>query len=62
MTRCPECGAVLDSMSELARHECEPTHPTPEEVKRIRTAMHKHEDAERNARMLARAQREFEGA
>jgi len=62
MTRCPECGAVLVSMSDLAAHECEPTHPTPEEAKRIRTAMHKREDAARNARMLERAQRDFEGA
>lgn len=34
MTRCPECGATLDSISELARHECEPTEtiPTPEPI------------------------------
>ena len=62
MTRCPECGAVLDSMSELSQHVCEPTHPTPEEAKRIRVNLHKREDMARNARMLERAQRDFEGA
>jgi len=62
MIRCPDCGATFDSMTELSHHVCEPTLPTPEEVKRIRVNMHKREDAERNARMLERAQREFEGA
>jgi len=62
MIRCPDCGAMLDSMTELAAHECEPTRHTPEEVKRIRVNTHKREDADRNARMLERAQREFEGA
>ena len=29
MTRCPDCDAALDSMTELARHECEPTDASP---------------------------------
>ena len=45
MTRCPECDAALDSMTELARHECEPTFPTAEEIKRVRTNLRKREDA-----------------
>ena len=61
MIRCPECGEMLDSMSELAHHECEPINHTSEEIKRIRINKHKREDAERNARMLERSQREYEG-
>jgi len=60
MTRCPECGAVLDSMSELARHECEPTRPTPEEVKRIRVNMHKREDAEYQAHRIGKLIEEYD--
>jgi len=48
MTRCPECGAALDSMSELARHECEPTYSTAEEAKRVRANLRGLEDAEYN--------------
>jgi len=62
MIRCPDCGATFDSMTELSHHVCEPTRHTREEVKRIRVNTHKREDADRNARMLERAQREFEGA
>jgi len=62
MTRCPDCGAALDSMTELSQHVCEPTHHTPEEVKRIRTAMHKREDAEYQAQRVKRAWVDFEGA
>ena len=62
MTRCPECGAVLDSMTELSQHVCEPTHPTPEEAQRIRTAMHKREDAEYQAQRVKRAWSDYEGA
>lgn len=62
MTRCPDCGAILDSMTELSTHVCEPTHHTPEEVKRIRTAMHKREDAEYQAQLVKRAWTDYEGA
>lgn len=61
MTRCPECGAVLDSMTELARQECEPTCPTAEEVKRVRTNLRKREDAENYARTVKRACNDYEG-
>jgi len=60
MIRCPDCGAALDSMSELAAHECEPTRPTPEEVKRIRVNMHKREDAEYQARMVNKAWTDYQ--
>ena len=50
MTRCPECDAVLDSMTELARHECEPTCPTEEEGKRIRAAGRRRSTEEQEAR------------
>lgn len=60
MTRCPECDAALDSMTELARHECEPTCPTAEEAKRVRTNLRKREDAERNANMIKRAWNDYE--
>ena len=30
MIRCPECGAALDSMTELARQEGEPTETKPD--------------------------------
>lgn len=59
MTRCPECDAALDSMTELARHECEPTCPTAEEVKRIRAAGRRR-SAEEQAAQLKRAELEFE--
>lgn len=60
MTRCPECGAALDSMTELARHECEPTYPTAEEARRILAAVHKRNEAERNARVVTRAWNDYE--
>ena len=62
MIRCHECGAALDSMSELARHECEPTCPTAEEAKRVRTNLRKRDDAEHNANMVKRAWNDYEGA
>lgn len=60
MTRCPECDAALDSMTELARHECEPTYPTAEDGRRIQAAVHKRNEAERNARVVTRAWNDYE--
>jgi hypothetical protein len=59
MTRCHECDAALDSMTELARHECEPTIPTPEEAKRIRAAGRRRSAEEQEARR-ERDELEFE--
>lgn len=63
MIRCHECGAALDSMTELSQHECEPepTQPTPQEAARIRAAVRKREDAENNARTVKRARNDYEG-
>ena len=60
MTRCPDCGAALDSMTELSQHVCEPTHPTPEEVKRIRVNLHKREDAEYQAHRIGKLIEEYD--
>ena len=59
MTRCSDCGATLDSISELARHECEPTYPTEEEGKRIRAAGRRRSAEEQEARR-ERYELEFE--
>lgn len=54
MELCPECECTFDSMTDLAHHECEPTHPTPQEVARIR-AIGRRRSAEEQAAMIDRA-------
>ena len=59
MLRCPDCGTTCDNLTELAHHECEPTHPAPEDVKRVRAVV-KRRSAEEQAAMLTRAELEFD--
>lgn len=59
MLRCPDCGTTCDSMTELAHHECEPTRPTPEDVRRVRAVVRRR-TAEEQAAQLKRAELEFE--
>lgn len=47
-----DCDTALDSITELARHECEPTYPTEKEAKRMLADVRRRNEAEHNAMMV----------